>query len=387
MLIRLGIGLLLVLAAMRPLHAADMGEAQALYDEAMVTIRNESAPTKEYAMAMFKLDKAMEVIEQNGKTDTELAQEVAAARFWAGKRSDIHILNELARLRKIGKLPPRPKRTPRVADATEEGAGLAGLEGGSAAAEAYAKAESYADSHKEDDFKVALCWFQMAGEHPGTVYSLKAVEKARQAQDRFLAKQARQKEELPDTPEMAHVRDADKLVEAGELEKAIMKYSQSLRMKNTVVAQRRLGHTYFLRAQQIKDEILPQWKELQPKYVQAWKDAWIVRSGMRQFRNDYGPYVVARKQFVKLKDQLDRAFSYYQKGRWSFESVLKQSPERKDLDAAAHVALCFVAIPKERRQAKTKLSSFLRAYKPKNDAERMLYAYCQIELENIQAKK
>jgi hypothetical protein len=192
---------------------------------------------------------------------------------------------------------------------------------------------------------------------------------------------------LPDTPEMKPVRDGDELSLAGELEKAIGKYKESLKLKNTTIAQRRLGHTCFLRAQQIKDEALPKWLELQPKYVEAYKNAWQQVGNVKQFRDDYAPFVAAKREYVKLEQQVNRAFNYYQEGRWAFEGVLKDTPDGKDLDAAAHVALCFVAIPKERRQAAAKLSGFVKAYEPKNDAERMLYAYCKIEMENLQAQK
>jgi hypothetical protein len=372
------------------LGVEDTEEAKALYDEASETMRKSNAssvPPKDYAMAMLKLEKALDILEKNGQSGTTLAQDCSAAHFWAGKASDIHILNELDKLRKSGGLPPRPPRQRKALDATDSAVGLAGLEADDEAAKAYAYAEAYAGEHKDDDFKVALRWFQVAGEFPGTVYSLKAIDAARKAQDQFMAKAAMKKEELPDTPEMKPVREGDELSLAGDLEKAIGKYKESLKLKNTTIAQRRLGHSCFLRAQQIKDEALPKWLDLQPKYVEAYKNAWQQVGNVRQFRDDYAPFVAAKREYGKLEQQVNRAFSYYQEGRWAFEGVLKNTPDGKDLDAAAHVALCFVAIPKERRQAAAKLNGFVKAYEPKNDAERMLYAYCKIEMENLQAQK
>jgi hypothetical protein len=392
MLMRLATGglFLVSLLAVPGMTAEDTEDARALYDEASETMRKSNAssvPPKEYAIAMLKLEKALDILEKAGQTDTTLAQDVSAAHFWAGKASDMHILRELESLRKSGGLPPRPPRQRKVADGADAAVGLAGLEADDEAAKAFSSAEAYATEHKDDDFKVALRWFQVAGEFPGTVYSLKAIDAARKAQDQFMAKSAMKKEDLPDTPEMKVVLEGDELALAGDLEKAIGKYKDSLKQKNTVVAQRRLGHAYFLRAQQIKDEVLPKWLDLQPKYIEAYKNAWQQVGSMRQFRDDYAPFVAAKREYVKLEQQVGRAFNYYQEGRWAFESVLKSATGGKDLDAAAHVALCFVAIPKERRQAAAKLSAFVRAYEPKNDAERMLYAYCKIELENLQPQK
>lgn len=385
------IGFILFSLVVAPTAAAeDVEDAQALYEEASATMLKSNASSvqpKEYAIAMLKLEKALDILEKAGKTETTLAQDVSAAHFWAGKASDLHILRELEALRKSGGLPPRPPRQRKTDGGADAAVGLAGLEADDEAAKAFAAAETYAGEHKDDDFKVALRWFQVAGEFPGTVYSLKAIDAARKAQDQFMAKAAIKKEELPDTPEMKPVREGDELALAGDFEKAIGKYKDSLKLKNTAVAQRRLGHTCFLRAQQIKDEVLPKWQDLQPKYAEAHKNAWQQVGNVKQFRDDYPPYAAARREYVKLEQQVGRAFNYYQEGRWAFESVLKSAPDGKDLVAAAHVALCFVAIPKERRQAVAKLSAFVKGYEPKNDAERMLYAYCKIEMENLQSQK
>ncbi len=388
---RTALGVVLASLVVMPLLGAeDMEDAKSLYEEASETMRKSNASSvspKDYATAMLKLEKALDILEKNGQNETTLAQDCASAHFWAGKASDIHILNELERMRKSGGLPPRPPRQRKAASETDAAVGLAGLEADDEAAKAYAAAESYAAEQKDDDFKVALRWFQVAGEYPGTIYSLKAIGAARKAQDRFMARTAMTTEALPDTAEMKPVREGDALVLAGDFEKAISAYKNALKLKNTAVAQRRLGHTCFLRAQEIKDELFPKWMELRPKYLEAYQAAWQQVGNIKQFRDDYAPYTAARKEYLKLQQQLNRAFSYYQQGRWAFESVLKSAADGKDLDAAAHVALCFVAIPSERRQASAKLSAFIKGYEPKNDAERMLYAYCKIEMENLQPPK
>jgi tetratricopeptide (TPR) repeat protein len=335
---------------------------------------------------MLQLEKALDILEKSGQSATQLSSDVAAANFWAGRCSNVNILAERDKLRAAGGLPPRPPRKPKVA--TEEG-GMAGLEGSDEAAKAFQSAQEYADVNKSEDFKQALRWFQVAGEFPGSTYAFKALELSQSALSRFLAKNAANTEQLADTPENKPIKEGDTLALAGEYEKALGKYKDSLRLKNTILAQRRLGHAYFLRAQQMKDEILPKWLDLKPKYVEAWQGAWTTTAGgMKMFRNDYPPYAAVKPAFDKIDQQLRRALSYYQEGRWAFESILKQAAEGKDFDAAAHVALCYCIRPEDRaRTAVNQLKGFLGKYEPTNDTERMLFEYCKIELEGLTAKK
>jgi tetratricopeptide (TPR) repeat protein len=381
---------LALLLAAPTARAADVSEAQELYDEAQDTLKKNSVstvPPKDYATAMLKLEKASEILDKGGQNNSQLASDVAAANFWAGRCSNVKILAELDKLRAAGGLPPRPPRKAKGV-ATEEG-GLAGLETDSEAAKAFQAAQEYADGNKEEDFKQALRWFQVAGEHPGTVHAYKALQLSQQALARFLAKNAANTEQLEDTPENKPVKEGDILALGGDYEKAIGKYKESLRLKNTILAQRRLGHAYYLRAQQMKDDLVPKWQDLKPKYIEAWQGAWSTGTGgVKYFRNDYGPYAAVKPEFDKIDQQLRRALSYYQEGRWAFESILKQAPAGKDLDAAAHVALCYCIRPEDRaRTAANQLKSFLQKYEAGNDTERMLYEYCKIELEGLTAKK
>ena len=381
--------LAMLFPAASSVRAADVSEAQELYDEASATLKKNSVatvPPKDYAIAMLQLEKALDILEKGGQSSAPLASDVAAAHFWAGRCSNLRILAELDKLRASGGLPPRPPRKPKVA--TEEG-GLAGLEGSDEAAKAFRAAQDFADANKAEDFKQALRWFQVAGEYPGSTYAFKALELSQGALSRFLARNAADTEQLADTPENKPIKEGDALTLAGDYEKALGKYKESLRLKNTILAQRRLGHANFLRAQQMKDEILPKWLDLKPRYIEAWQGAWTTTAGgMKIFRNDYPPYAAVKPQFDKIDQQLRRALSYYQEGRWAFESILKQAPQGKDFDAAAHVALCYCIRPEDRaRTAVNQLKGFLQKYEPANDTERMLYEYCKIELEGLTAKK
>jgi hypothetical protein len=238
---------------------------------------------------------------------------------------------------------------------------------------------------------VALRWSQVADQTNGTDYSLKALALAREAQQRFAAKQAPAIEVLPDTPAMKLLKDAGQLVSAGKYEESFPVFKSSIKMEDTLVGHRRLGHAYFDRAQQLKDELMPLFEANEAKIKTAWKGSFKTVRAMggqtykRQDKN-YPPLVDAYREQADLLKRANVALRYYDDASGEFKTALRMSPAKKDLDAAAHIALC-VSVRKRdvlmRSSARQLLVQFLDEYKPMNDIERTLYAFCKTELDAL----
>jgi tetratricopeptide (TPR) repeat protein len=354
---------------------------------------NREASPAQYASCILKLEQAQQILEKAKQDDTQLAQEVSSTLFWARRFSDVNVLKELDKLRGGAAMPPPVKKSeppkvvakaPNPEEPDEEPDTV------TAAKKAFESAQKFEREKAGDDYAIALRWFQMANEHSGTDYALKALESARAAQSRFAAKSATKvSDDLPDTPENKLLREADGLAAAGKYEAAFAIYQSSLKIKDSSEGHRRLGRAYFKRAQQIKDEFTPEYESLEAQRRAAWKEAWTVRrfgSGSRRVFNPRHPPLVeamnAQKELVK---KAYVSIEHYRKAEGEFKAVLKAAPNGKDLDAAGHACICLSVQgdPMVRSRAKTQLTAFLAEYKPVTDLERSLYEFCKTELQRI----
>jgi hypothetical protein len=387
----------LVLLSTVAAWADAQSDAEKLKNEALDILKansNRQASDAQYASCIFKLEQAQAILDKAKDDNSPLAQEVSSSLFWARRFSNVPILKELDKLRAGAPMPPPPpvaKKTepakpavkkPDEEDEAEPPAVLA------EAKKAYSAAESFAQSHANDDYAVALRWFQVANEHPGTDYAMKALELARQAQVRFSAKSVPE-EALPDTPEMKFVKDADAMAKSGKMEEAIALYQTSIKTKDNPVAHRKLGHFYYQRAQALKDELLPKFEENEAAWRKARKEAFVMvktMSGMRRkFNPSYPPLVEANKKQLDLVKQANVSIANYDKAFEEFRAVLKLAANGKDLDAAGHQALCLTVKgdANARQRGRQLINQVLADYTPANDVERNIYEFCKTELARI----
>lgn len=253
------------------------------------------------------------------------------------------------------------------------------------AAVAYAEAEKYAASHAGDDYAVSLGWFQMANLHPGTDYALKALEQAREAQQRFTKKPA--VEELPETLEMAGVKQGDVLVAAKNYEAAIGPYKESLKTKETLIAHKRLGKAYYFRAQQLAEALKPRFEAHFAQYGAVWQGAWRTTRVGRYFETRDPGLAAWNRQYEELRKESDVAQKHYQYAEQEFKAGLKLAPDGKDFDAAGYIGLCLCVRPFFRMTGQQVLREFLKNYTPANDDQRVLYEFCKTEIERISKGK
>ena len=393
------------------LAAGDLGEATTLKDEALKILQSGSAlntDPKLYAQAVVKLERAMAIVERAGREDSPLAQEISSALFWARRFTTLSILDEVERGRSAGSPPPSEAKVPdpppvKKAGPPETPAKVEGpIEGDplgdrliTEARKKFQSAQAFAREHKDDDYIVALRWFQVADQTAGTDYSIKALNLARKAQERHAARQKPQTPavELPDTPEMRLVGEADALVAVGNYEGAFVIYKSSLEKKETVLAHRKLAHAYFDRAQQIKDELMPQFEAVQAEYRKAYNEAstTVYRASGGYYRRvnwSYPPLVAAKKKGDALMARAREALKYYDTAYTEFARVLELSPQNRDFDAAGHQGICYSVRGdnSSRIFARRILLAFLDNYKPADDIERTLYEFCRTEFARIGPK-
>jgi hypothetical protein len=402
--------LLLATFIVAPLaHADPSSDAQKLADEATAILKANSqrrATPEQYATCILKLEQAQALLDKAGDTDSALAQEVTSSLFWARRFSDVNVIKALDKLRaggasaiaavppvKVEPAKPAPPKEPAAADDPEAPpAPTAEL---SNAQKAFAEAEKFARDKSTDDYAVALRWFQMAAEHPGTDFAGKALELARAAQARFAGKSTTPppEEKLDDTPEMQLIKTADKLAAAGKFDEAFPIYKESLKTKETLLAHRRLAQAYFAKGSQMRDVVAPKLLEAEKEVIKAWNDANEMRrlhSGRtyRRFNPRHAGYIAARKKWDALMLERAKFINMYINAESEFKAVLRMAPQKTDFDAAAHIGLCLCASNdmNARLRARQYLLSFLADYTPANDSERTLYEFCKAELDRTNKK-
>ncbi|MFH0937782.1 MAG: hypothetical protein V1899_00625 [Planctomycetota bacterium] len=372
------------------LWADAIEDVEQLRDEATAVLRqNAIKPVSpyEFAMVVYRLEKAQSILEAAGETQNALAQEINSALFWARRSSNVHVIRELTKIR--AENPPlkltsqeKKRRNKVVAD----GEAPLEIDIQEDAKEAFRIAQEFAQSHSGDDYMISLRYFQMANEYSGTDYAMKAMALARDAQIRFAVKTGSVKDAIPDTPEMQPVKEADALVEAGKIEQAFELYKKSFKIKDTQVAHRHAGQAYFRRAQQMKDDVNTTFEAFVPEYQAAYKNAWVKlgRGNSAPFFNENNPaWQSAIKKYQNLIKTSNDAMMRYLYAQWEFERVLKMAPDGRDFDAAAYVGLCYSARPDIKPKARDYLKKFIKDYEPQNEIERMIFEFCKTEFERV----
>jgi tetratricopeptide (TPR) repeat protein len=376
--------------------ADPQSEAAALKDSSLNILKataNSDATPAEMAKCIYDLEKAAALLESVHDTDSDLAKEVNTALYWSRKRSTLAIDAALDKLHGgAGGFKPSALKKPdaKIAktDPNDPGDPSAGMED---ARKAYQDAERFAKSHTNDDYVVSLHWFQMASQHPGTDYSLKALANARDAQARFSSNNPNAKKEvIPDTPEMKPVLEGDREVAEKRYTQAIGLYQASLKIKETAVAHRKLGQAYYADAQVVKQAVIDKCTAVYPEWKAARDKAYIMRQtlggGQRRVFNPNDPaYVEASRKYRAAFAEGDKAFELFDKAQIEFKAVLKLAPNGKDLISAGTIGICLSQKPEPllRAHARTYIAGFLKDYSPANDDERTVYEYCKTELERI----
>lgn len=362
-------------------HASAVEDAQALQKEANQLLRQASqgeTDAKVYAQAVFKLQKAEQLLEKagGGAAVEQMQSEIAAAIFWARRFANINVIHELEKGDTGGGTTPatppasgkpddqpkepepaKPPETPAPPPPPEPAkpADTKPVDEKSAEA-AYKSAEAFEGAHKDDDHLVAMRWFQVAEGFPGSEWSLRALAKAREAQ-------ARVKTKL-DAEKMASMSPDEKLIAEGDVFlnqkkylEALRKYQDSQNLKNTTLAARRIGDTYLQVGFNLRDDFTPKYLELMRRFNEA-------RSrGQSAVANGYAQQ--ARNLNATLgKDVLHN----YNQAMKSYEKGLSI--------AAGSDVICELQIGilnywmKRPGPAKSTITRALEKYQPQNDEER-----------------
>lgn len=386
------------------------------HDAKAILAEHSNAPVTpaRYAQCIFNLERAQSMLEGAGDSTSVLAQEVNSTLFWAKRFSTLEISNELGKIRKGGggavavesARPPKPVSVPiKPANAapapTATGAMLPEGTKLAAAKAGFHQAELFAKSRKGDPFAVALRWFQVASNFSGTEYALKALERAQEANARAASGKSAsaavggnprepskralmEADELKAaTPEIKLLRDGEKAAENQQFAEAINHFKSSIKIKDTISAQSRLGYTYFKLAQSLQEKLLPQYKEVDDEYVQAFNGAYRNAGGFKYF-DDRSPALVNVKRKIELmRKESDQIVINYVNAQACFERILKLVPEGKDFDAAAYAGISMAKRNEAKFRAKTYIAEFLKTYKPADVGEQITYEYCKSELERI----
>lgn len=376
-------------------------EARQLKEEANSVLQKGSGVTldpKEYAQCVIKLEKALDLLDKAGKSDTDLAIEVNTALYWARKFTTSNIINAIQAEKGkpdggmgtdhgVGtKKTVEPAKPEKKSDDDPSDDGTMSF---AKQKKMFEEAQKFATQHASEDYEVALRWFKAADELAGTEYAVKALALAREAQERFAKKQGTLKDEvLPDNPAMALVKQGDSALAGGKFDAAIDCYKKSLTTEQTIVAARRLAHAHFDNGQKMKDALMPKFEAADQEYRKAYANALethrTMGGGTYKRVNWNDPALKAAIAKVKaLQAEAKDALNEYASAATYFRSVLNQTKDNKDLDSAGHYALCYSVRRADlyaRNDARRMLAQFLDDYKPMNDMERTLYEFCRSEL-------
>ena len=395
---------LVAFGACHLLGADALSEAKQLRDEALQVLRARQeggdVSDQDYALTVLKLERALALCEKANATDTTLAQEISAARFWAGRFATTQVSSEVDRQRKKGavQIPsvpstkvaekPKPKLKPK-ADPVPASLGLSDADLAAARAR-FEKGQIFAAEHRTQPFLVALRWFQIADHTAGTDYSVKALRLA-QAAHRESLKDAGTAGIAPadtSTEDGRLMDEGDKLAVAGDWKAAMEKYSAALRYKDSFAGRKRLGHAYFSHAQQERERLLPELEEAENNLRMA------ITGASREWRSSYSrvkvnwrdPDVVAAgKRYREVKKEASRAYTWYDQAFAQFAKAINLAPGRKDFDAAAHQALCYSVRNSGMYKGKARmlLGVALQMHDPSRSNELPLYGYCKSELDRM----
>ncbi|MCY3023784.1 MAG: hypothetical protein NTW87_32810 [Planctomycetota bacterium] len=190
-------------------------------------------------------------------------------------------------------------------------------------------------------------------------------------------------EERPEGDALELLKEGDKLLAAKKYQEAIEPFAASLKLKDTVLAHKRLGKAHYCRAQQLSDELKPRTDAHQAKYKAVYQGAWRTTTTARFFDANDPKLKAWNATLEELRKENDVAQRHYQTAEQEFRAVLKLSPDQKDFDATGYVALCMSARPFFRLTGMQALQDFVKNYAPANDDERLLYEFCKTEIERL----
>ena len=262
---------------------------------------------------------------------------------------------------------------------------------------AYDSAAAFARSNARDPYTVSLRWFQMASQFAGTDYALGRLSTRRATRRRwwpartrarlasvFSARTLAEAEEIKqDKSEFVLIRDALAALKSNDFDDAIAKYKLSLATRETVQAQRGLGHAYMKWAQQIAEQLTPKYAELEKEYNAAFATAYELHGGNRFF-NDRNPrWVAVQQKLTALRKESDKIIVNSANAQSCFEKVLKLVSDSKDFDAAAYIGMSMSKRPASRFRGRGVLKDFLEHYKPGGPEEQLTFEFCKSEYERL----
>ena len=334
-------------------------EAQQLQKEAQNILRASSgaaADPKVYAEAVRKLESAQSKLEQSAKggaQNDQLDQEISASLFWARRFANVNVIRELDKAKGLPVAEPsRPAEKPKAEGAAEA---------------AFKKAEEFENSHKDDDYAVALRWFQFADEFNGDDLAMRGLQRAREAQARFQAKNAKAGAEQ--TPDQKTLAEGDALFRDKKFDEALAKFEEAKKQTDSIQASRRIGHAHLEIGYKSRDEYAAQYLPVLKQYNEA------LRKGDR---------AGAARLTQKAKEIVDRLRPLEQKALKSYDMAQKafqhglDLAKGTDLECEGQIAMIYYARGKNvRMEAKTRLANALTKYQPMNDQERTVYEFCK----------
>jgi len=346
-------------------------EAKQLYSEATRILRSASGAAtdpKVYAKAVLKLERAQKLIEEAAKTDPKgverLQEEINAALFWARKFSTLPMIREIEKSH--SKTDPdntEPREEPDTEPDKEPPA-----PDSEKAEELFRRAEAFERSHENDQYAVAMRWFQVADQTAGTDWSLRAMSRAREAQARYKAEQeAKEKDAPPQSEDEVLIAEGNKLFGRKKYNEALAKFRGAQKIKNTTLVQQRIGHTYLEMGYDLRDQYAKQYLPLLKRFNKARR------------RGDQRRLAYLRRQaqamVIRLRPLEQKIISHYKNAEEAFRRGLALADGR-DLDCEAHLAILQFQ-RKQRKTARRQLKGVLKKYTPGNDEERTVYEYCK----------
>lgn len=337
---------------------ASIDDARKLKAEADETLRKASgmsADPKLYADAVRKLEKASDILEEIAKTNPKsvesMQEELSSALFWAKRFANVQVADELNHTKKD--TPTTPVKAPEPAPAGDQ------------AEKEFHKAEEFEALHKGDDHGIALRWFQVADKYSGTDWSLRALQRAQEAQSRFRASQRSEKKD--ETPDAKLIAEGDALMQQKNPEGALKKFLEARKVTDTVLAERRIGNAHLTIGYKGRNDYAKQYLPLQTRYQEALKrGARVEAEALKRQAMDL---------VNRLKPLEDSILRSYADAQTAFQRGLDLA-KSKDLDCEAHLAILQFE-KKNRTAARPMLNAVLDKYPPANDEDRTIVEYCK----------
>jgi tetratricopeptide (TPR) repeat protein len=346
--------------------AATPDDARQLHNEARDILRASSGAVsdpKVYAEAVRKLEKAQTLMEEAAKAgggNDQLEQEISAALFWARRFANTQVAKELEKGGGGQVATPKHEAPPKTPDPA-------------AAEAAFRKADEFESAHKNDDFSAALRWFQFATEHSGTDWSVRGLQRAREAQARHQALTA--KNDAQKSEEAKLLADGDALLNAKKFEEALAKYEEAKKLKDSAAASQRIGHAQAGIGHKCRDEYAAKYMPVLGQYNEAVKKG--DRAAVAALTQK------AQEVVGQLKPLEQKALKSYDLAQAAFQHGLDLSGNFNLVCEAQIAILCFDRGKSSRSDCAKRLASLLPKYHPANDEERIVFEFSKSLFKNL----